>query len=462
MERFEQRERIAAANALRAVLRPNSVAVIGASRDRESIPGRLFWNLLAYGFTGRVYPVNPRTPVVQGVGGVKPVLVVFMTAEGIPQALTRGEPRLPVYPFPERAAIALARAARYGEWRNRPIPPYSPPAGIRREEAAAEVALKAIAPGLLHKSEAGGVRLGLRGREAVQRAAEEMQVRLRQAGISPTGFLLQPMAPPGIEMIVGVVHDPTFGPHERVPRVTRRRCRHAEGRTDRSPGRPAYSTRPIFPGTGALQTGRGGAKVNLQRVPVLNIRWHGRGGLGAKTAALMLAEAVIDLGGYAQASPEFGPERRGAPVQAYTRIAPHPIRHRGPIEEPDVVVVLDDRLLGAPETLQGVRPDTWVVVNTARPRPMPGVPLDQVLAVDASGIARRFLGRDLPNVAMLAVVAVNVVGLPPSAFFGWLAHRLRREFPEEVAAANLEAARAAVEEGRWWHERRGRPLTPVP
>ncbi len=195
------------------------------------------------------------------------------------------------------------------------------------------------------------------------------------------------------------------------------------------------------------------------RVPVLKIRWHGRGGLGAKTAALMLAEAVIDLGGYAQASPEFGPERRGAPVQAYTRIAPHPIRHRGPIEEPDVVVVLDSRLLGAPETLQGARPDTWVVVNTPRPVRMPGVPLDQVMPIDASGIARRYLGRDLPNVGMLAVIAVDVVGLAPDAFFDWLAHRLEREFPEEMAAANLEVARAAVEEGRRWRQLGGRPLT---
>ncbi len=196
------------------------------------------------------------------VRDAKPVLVVFMTAEQIPETFVQGEPRLPVYPFPERAAIALARAARYGEWRNRPIPSYSPPAGIRREEAMAEVAralaegkgwldpdqvrrvlafyglpvldqhvvatpqeaaeiaeamggevaLKAVAPGLIHKSEVGGVRLGLRGREAVQGAAEEMQARLARAGISLKGFLLQPMAPPGIEMIVGVVHDPTFGP----------------------------------------------------------------------------------------------------------------------------------------------------------------------------------------------------------------------------------------------------------
>jgi Pyruvate ferredoxin/flavodoxin oxidoreductase len=75
----------------------------------------------------------------------------------------------------------------------------------------------------------------------------------------------------------------------------------------------------------------------------LSIRWHGRGGFGAKTAAALLAELIIDLGGYGQAAPEFGPERRGAPMQAYTRISPEPIRRRGPIETPDVLVVLDPR-----------------------------------------------------------------------------------------------------------------------
>src|SRR5574340_1583284 len=80
----------------------------------------------------------------------------------------------------------------------------------------------------------------------------------------------------------------------------------------------------------------------------LSVRWHGRGGFGAKTAAALLAELIIDLGGYGQAAPEFGPERRGAPMQAYTRISPEPIRRRGPIEAPDVLIVLDPGLLRPP------------------------------------------------------------------------------------------------------------------
>jgi acetyl coenzyme A synthetase (ADP forming)-like protein len=192
----------------------------------------------------------------------KPLLAVFMSARGAPPALRTGAIRIPAYAFPESAAIALAHAVRYAEWRRRP--PSAPPGleGLRRDEAAAlvaaalargggwlgptevqrllacygvalaeqgtgttpaeagalaaalggAVALKAVAPGLLHKTEAGAVRLGLEGAAAVQQAAGEMADRLATAGSPPTGFLVQRMVPPGAEMIVGVVHDPQFGP----------------------------------------------------------------------------------------------------------------------------------------------------------------------------------------------------------------------------------------------------------
>ena len=193
--------------------------------------------------------------------GVKPVLTVFMQARGVPDELRSSDLHLPSYAFPEDAATALARVARYAEWRARPIEPPVALPDVRREEAralvesasgrseewlgsgdvwklltyygipvlpqrivssvdavsaaAAElggpVALKAIAPGLLHKTEAGAVRLGLSTAD-VAAAAREMDSRLRSAGMTPGGFLLQRMASPGVEMIVGVVHDRQFGP----------------------------------------------------------------------------------------------------------------------------------------------------------------------------------------------------------------------------------------------------------
>jgi len=192
----------------------------------------------------------------------KPVLSVFLSAQPAPEALHSGDVRIPSYAFPETAAIALARAARYRQWRERPETFAPRFADIRRDEAAAvvatalarsdgwltneetatlfscyglplteqtivktpeaagaiaeqmggEVALKLIAPGVIHKTEAGGVRLNLRGSRKVREAAREMAAGLITMGNAPTGFLVQRMAGRGIEMIVGVVHDPQFGP----------------------------------------------------------------------------------------------------------------------------------------------------------------------------------------------------------------------------------------------------------
>ncbi len=188
-----------------------------------------------------------------------PIAAVFMTDER-PAALR--DAGVPDYPFPEEAIRALGRAAWYALWRAAPRRKADVPAGIRRYEAAAvisealgrgqewlepaelgtlcdcygiplapavaapsieaavraarglggDVALKAVAPGLVHKTEAGGVRLGLRGPGAVRRAAREMRDAVVRAGHEPPTYLVQQMAPAGVEMLVGVVHDPQFGP----------------------------------------------------------------------------------------------------------------------------------------------------------------------------------------------------------------------------------------------------------
>ena len=197
----------------------------------------------------------------RGLDRAQTVLSVFMQARGVPEALRAPEVRIPSFAFPEEAALALARVARWGEWLARPVDTAVRPPGLRREDAAAvvaaararadgwleppevarvlaayglpaleqhvvgapdeveaaaralggAVALKAIAPGVVHKTEAGAVRLGLAPAEAAQ-AADEMRARLEAAGHPPTGWLVQRMAPEGVEMIVGVVHDRQFGP----------------------------------------------------------------------------------------------------------------------------------------------------------------------------------------------------------------------------------------------------------
>lgn len=192
--------------------------------------------------------------------GAKPVLTVFMSARGIPQILRAPDVHIPSYAFPEDAAIALARVTRYGEWRARPRRP-PPQLEVRRDEAAAvvaaalqrgagwllpqevqallscyglplvrqetvrspeeagdaaariggEVALKAVGAQIVHKTELGAVRLHLPPEE-VPAAAAQMATALSARGITPEGFLVQEMVPAGVEMIVGVVHDPQFGP----------------------------------------------------------------------------------------------------------------------------------------------------------------------------------------------------------------------------------------------------------
>lgn len=192
----------------------------------------------------------------------KPVLSVFLSAQPAPAALRDSAIRIPSYSFPETAAIALARATRYQQWRERRktyparfedirtdeaaaivaaalargdcwltpaevaalLSCYGLPlieerivknadeAGAAAEQIGGEVALKAIAPGLLHKTEAGAVRLHLNGGDVVRAAAREMNEVLTSGGHTPTGYVVQRMAQRGVEMLVGVVHDPQFGP----------------------------------------------------------------------------------------------------------------------------------------------------------------------------------------------------------------------------------------------------------
>jgi acetyl coenzyme A synthetase (ADP forming)-like protein len=191
-----------------------------------------------------------------------PILTVFMSAHGVPEQLRQGRQVIPWYRFPEDAARALARAVQYGTWRLMPEgrtpelqglradeaagliaaalnhgPGWLGPEDVARllgcygiqladwriarsgraaEEAAREfegpVAVKAIAPSLLHKSDAGGVRLGLVGPTSVAAAVREMREQVQAQGHQVEGFLIQRMVPPGVELIVGVVHDPLFGP----------------------------------------------------------------------------------------------------------------------------------------------------------------------------------------------------------------------------------------------------------
>jgi pyruvate ferredoxin oxidoreductase gamma subunit len=182
---------------------------------------------------------------------------------------------------------------------------------------------------------------------------------------------------------------------------------------------------------------------------LVEIRWHGRGGQGAVTASQLVAVAAIREGKFALAFPEFGAERRGAPVKAYTRITDETaLVPRSPIVEPDIVVVLDPSLLTLPMVPEGLKKNGMMVVNTSKKpddiRKIVGRDDIKVAVVNATRIAMDTLGRPIVNTAILGalVKASGVVSLDTLLE----AVRERFGFSEKLASSNVEAVKRAYEE----------------
>lgn len=146
----------------------------------------------------------------------------------------------------------------------------------------------------------------------------------------------------------------------------------------------------------------------------LEVRWHGRGGQGAKTAALLLADVAFKTGKHVQGFPEYGPERMGAPITAYNRISDETIRVHSNIYTPDLVVVVDETLLHCVDVTAGLKVDGAVIINTPKTREEILSLLDgymgNVYVVDARTISEETLGKYFPNSPMLAA-AVAVSGV---------------------------------------------------
>ena len=140
----------------------------------------------------------------------------------------------------------------------------------------------------------------------------------------------------------------------------------------------------------------------------MEIRWHGRGGQGAKTACLLLAEAAFFSGKYVQGFPEYGPERMGAPITAYNRISDEECSVHSNIYTPDHVVVVDETLLHSVDVLKGMREGGILIINSKKEsseiRQMLGGYDGRLCVVDAERISTETLGRNFPNTPMLAAV----------------------------------------------------------
>ena len=182
---------------------------------------------------------------------------------------------------------------------------------------------------------------------------------------------------------------------------------------------------------------------------MIEIRWHGRGGQGAKTAALLLADAAFETGLYVQGFPEYGPERMGAPITAYNRIDDKPIRIHSNIYEPDMVVVVDESLIPSVNVTSGLKPGGTIVVNSNKKPEIINAAFEgfdgDIYAVDAADISIRYLGKNLPNTPLLSVVAKLTNVISEEVFFEVMEKAFNEKFESrpEVAEGNIKAAREA-------------------
>lgn len=184
----------------------------------------------------------------------------------------------------------------------------------------------------------------------------------------------------------------------------------------------------------------------------VEIRWHGRGGQGAKTAALLLADVAFKTGMYVQGFPEYGPERMGAPITAYNRISNSEIRVHSNIYTPQYVAVVDETLLESVDVTAGLREDGAIVVNTSRPKEeilphLKGYP-GKLYTVDARKISMATLGKYFPNSPMLAAVVAITKVMDKEAFLREMELSYQHKFAKkpEVIEGNMEALRMTFKE----------------
>ena len=183
---------------------------------------------------------------------------------------------------------------------------------------------------------------------------------------------------------------------------------------------------------------------------VIEIRWHGRGGQGAKTAATAVAEAAIDEGKFSQGFHEYGPERLGAPIKGYTRISEEPITDHSAIYFPDYVVVLDETLLEVVDVCENLSEEGAVIINTTvtpdEIKKKLGAVKGTVYTVDATQISIDEIGRPIPNTPMIGALmkVTGAVGL--EAIYHDIEKKFGAKFGTKIVEGNKSAIKRAFEE----------------
>lgn len=182
------------------------------------------------------------------------------------------------------------------------------------------------------------------------------------------------------------------------------------------------------------------------------IRWHGRGGQGAKTACLLLADAAFASGKYVQGFPEYGPERMGAPITAYNRISDTPCSIHSNIYNPDYVVVVDESLLSCVDVTVGLKPDGALVINSPKSpedlKPLTNGWEGRIHTIDARRLSEKYLGGYFPNTPMLsAIVQVSGV-LEPGRFIADMEASFKHKFATkpQVIEGNMKCLIQSMKE----------------
>lgn len=185
---------------------------------------------------------------------------------------------------------------------------------------------------------------------------------------------------------------------------------------------------------------------------MIEIRWHGRGGQGAKTASLLLADAAFNTGKYIQGFPEYGPERMGAPITAYNRISTSPIRIHSNIYEPNYVVVVDDSLLESVPVTAGLKETGAIIINTTKDadslKPLLNGYKGKVYTIDARKVSIEALGKYFPNTPMLAAIVKVSNIMSEEEFLNDMEGSFKHKFAKkpEVIEGNMKALTLALKE----------------
>jgi len=184
---------------------------------------------------------------------------------------------------------------------------------------------------------------------------------------------------------------------------------------------------------------------------LVEIRWHARGGQGAVTASKLLAESALLEDKYVQAFPEYGAERTGAPIQSFTRLSDRPIDIHSQVTKPDIVLVLDETLIGAVDVTAGLKEGGKIIVNTAEDAQVVKEELEAkedqpVYTVNANKISREEMGKVIPNTPMIGALikATSVVNV--DKVIDMIEEEFGKKFAPAILEGNIKAVKRAYDE----------------